>query len=308
MLKECKELLALKGGESYCDCTLGGAGHTLVMADCISPDGLLIGIDQDDQALEIATERISKAYPKLQTKILKGNFGELDELLLSAAVPGIDGILFDLGLSSFQLDNTKRGFSYATDAPLDFRMDPSIQTLTAAEVINTYNEADLAWIIRNFGEERWASRIACFIAKERENVPVVSTMQLVDIIRAAIPAQARMQGGHPAKRTFQALRIYINNELEMLESGLKAAIRWLYPGGRIVVISYHSLEDHIVKKLFAEMLRGCTCPPTAPICTCGHEPVFSKTSKKPLVATEEEQAANPRCKSAKLRWGIKKRN
>ena len=306
MLGECKTFLGLKPGESYCDCTLGGAGHALVMAECIGSDGLLIGIDQDEQALEIASKRILEAYPELKTDFFKGNFGELDQLLFSATIPGIDGILFDLGVSSFHLDNPCRGFSYATDAPLDFRMDPGTQTLTAAEIINTYTEADLAWIIRSFGEERWAARIARFITEERENAPLTSTAQLVDIIRAAIPIRARAQGGHPAKRTFQALRIYINRELEMLESGLEAAIRWLNPGGRIVVISYHSLEDQIVKRIFAKMLQGCTCPPQTPVCTCGNESVFSHASKKPLVASVEEQAINPRSKSAKLRWGVKK--
>ncbi|MDR2714210.1 MAG: 16S rRNA (cytosine(1402)-N(4))-methyltransferase RsmH [Coriobacteriales bacterium] len=306
MPTQCREALALKPGEVYCDCTLGGAGHALIMAADINPSGLLIGIDQDNQALSAAAARISQAFPELSTKILKGNFADLDALLLEAAIPGIDGILFDLGVSSPQLDTPERGFSYAADAPLDFRMDPSTQTLTAAEIINTYNETDLAWIIRSFGEERWALRIARFIVKKREVAAIKTTTELVDIIRAAIPTKARLIGGHPAKRTFQAFRIYINKELEVLESGLESAIRWLNPGGRIAVISYHSLEDAIVKKLFAKMSQGCICEPEAPICTCGQQPIFCKTSKKPLVARSEELEANPRSKSAKLRWGIKK--
>ena len=305
MLNECRELLALKPGESFCDCTLGGAGHALSLAEHISPNGTLLGIDQDDQALEAASARLSQAYPDLRTKLLKGNFGDLDSLLLQAGIPGIDGILFDLGVSSHQIDNPERGFSYAADALLDFRMDPSTQNINAAEIINTLTEADLAWIIRTYGEERWASRIAQFIAREREKTPIATTAQLVRIIYAAIPAKARAEGGHPAKRTFQALRIYINNELEVLASGLEAAIRWLNPAGRIVVISYHSLEDAIVKKAFTAMRQQCLCPPDAPICTCGHVPVFSSSSKKPLVAVEAERSANPRSKSARLRWGVK---
>jgi len=306
MLKECRELLVLKPGESFCDCTLGGAGHALALAECIYPNGTLLGIDQDDQALEVATTRFSEALPDLRTHLFKGNFGNLDSLLLQAALPGIDGILFDLGVSSHQIDNPERGFSYAADALLDFRMDPSTQTQNAAEIINTFTEADLTWIIRTYGEERWASRIAQFIAREREKKPITTTAQLVDIIYTAIPAKARAQGGHPAKRTFQALRIYINNELEMLAAGLEAAIRWLNPAGRIVVISYHSLEDAIVKKTFAEMRQECLCPPDSPVCTCGHTPVFSSSSKKPLVASETERTMNSRSTSAKLRWGVKR--
>jgi len=306
MLTQCREWLALKPGETFCDCTLGGAGHALALAEDISATGTLIGIDQDDQALEAATARLSQAFPNLSIKILKGNFRDLDKLLLSASVPGIDGILFDLGVSSPQIDNPARGFSYATDAPLDFRMDPSTQTLTAAEILNTFNEADLTWIIRTYGEERWALRIAHFISLEREKTPIATTNQLVEIIRAAIPASARAQGGNPAKRTFQGLRIYLNDELEALKLGLEAAIRWLNPGGRIVVISYHSLEDQLVKRKFSEMMQECICPEDAPICTCGHKPVFSKASKKPLVAAEEEREINPRSKSARLRWGMKR--
>jgi len=275
------------------------------MAEDIGAEGLLIGIDQDDQALEVATIRLSQTFPDLKARLLKGNFRDLDRLLLSVSVPGIDGILFDLGVSSSQIDNPMRGFSYATDAPLDFRMDPSTQTLTAAEIINTFNEADLAWIIRTYGEERWASRIARFITQERDKTSIATTSQLVDIIRAAIPAAARAEGGNPAKRTFQSLRIYVNDELEALKLGLEAAIRWLNPGGRIVAISYHSLEDQMVKRKFMEMTQECICPAEAPICTCGHKPVFSNASKKPHIAAEKERTANPRSKSAKLRWGIK---
>jgi 16S rRNA (cytosine1402-N4)-methyltransferase len=220
---------------------------------------------------------------------------------MEAGLPYVDGFLFDLGVSSPQLDFPERGFSYREDAPLDMRMDPGHQTLTAAEVIATYDEADLARIIRDFGEEKWAARIASFIAEKRTHQPIATTMQLVDVIKAAIPAAARREGGHPAKRTFQALRIEINRELDVLKSGLEAAIRWLAPGGRIAVISYHSLEDRIVKTTFNELARGCVCPPDLPVCTCGHEPVLRVLTRKAIVPSAEEIENNPRARSAKLR-------
>jgi 16S rRNA (cytosine1402-N4)-methyltransferase len=306
MLDACLTALAPQPGETHCDATLGFAGHAIVTARSLLPDGMLIGIDQDEQALAAASARVREELPGLDFRPLKGNFGELDELLLTACVPGIDSVLFDIGTSSWQLDTPARGFSYAQDAPLDFRMDPSKHTPTAAELLHSLDEAQLAWIIRTYGEERWAARIAHFIVRRREKAPIKRTSELVETIRAAIPAGARDKGGHPAKRTFQALRIYVNNELEMLESGLEAAIRWLNPGGRIVVISYHSLEDRIVKETFAAMLRGCVCPPGTPVCVCGKTPVFTSASKKPLVASSEETASNPRSRSAKLRWGIKR--
>lgn len=306
LLAECREALALKPGEVFCDCTLGGAGHALVMAQDLKPNGTLIGIDQDEQALDTASERIRDTHPDLDFIPLRGNFASLDDLLVDAAVPGIDGFLFDLGVSSFQLDVPQRGFSYAREAPLDMRMDPGKQSTTAAEVINTLNEADLTWIIRTYGEERWASRIARFIVIARERQPLTTTTQLSELIKSAIPASARREGGNPAKRTFQALRVAVNSELDALKSGLEAALRWLNPAGRIAVISYHSLEDRLVKAAFVKGAQGCVCPPEAPVCVCGQKPILSIVTKKPLLASEAEQKNNPRSSSAKLRVAIKR--
>jgi 16S rRNA (cytosine1402-N4)-methyltransferase len=306
MLPECREALALTSGEVYCDCTLGGAGHALGLAPGIEPGGTLIGIDQDNMALDAARERVSRAHPDLRSVLLHGSFGALDDLLVEAEVPGIDGFLFDLGVSSPQLDLPQRGFSYARDAPLDMRMNPGQQTITAAEIVNTRNEADLAWILREFGEERWASRIARFIVEAREKQPLERTTELAELVRAAIPASARRTGGNPAKRTFQALRIAVNTETEALKAGLEAALRWLNPGGRIAVISYHSLEDRIVKETFTQAMKGCVCPPEVPVCTCGQLPILSYMTKRPLRASEAELMDNPRGKSAKLRVAIKR--
>ncbi len=269
----------------------------------IGREGTLIGIDQDAQALEAARERLM-SLPKEERPhllLLQGNFGELDELLLSAEVPGIDGILFDLGVSSPQIDEPSRGFSFQENGPLDMRMDPSKPTPNAAEIINTSSASDLTRIIRTYGEEKWASRIADFIVRRRKQHPLTTTQELVDVIKDAIPASARRAGGHPAKRTFQALRIAVNGEMDVLERGLEAAIRWLNPRGRIAVISYHSLEDRIVKETFARYVNRCTCPPDLPACVCGLKPILTPVTKKPLIASDEEKAANPRARSAKLR-------
>jgi 16S rRNA (cytosine1402-N4)-methyltransferase len=312
MLPECREALALKPGETYCDCTLGGAGHALGLARDLEPGGTLIGIDQDSAALEVATKRFDERHRvpgtshELRLVLLQGNFGNLDELLVKAEVPGIDGFLFDLGVSSPQLDFPQRGFSYAREAPLDMRMDPGNQTLTATEIINTTTAAGLTRILHEYGEERWAARIADFIVKARERQPLTQTTELVELVKAAIPASARRAGGNPAKRTFQALRIAVNGEMDALRSGLEAALRWLNPAGRIAVISYHSLEDRIVKETFAQAAKGCVCPPEAPVCVCGHEPILAYMTKKPLRAGEVETGSNPRAKSAKLRVAIKK--
>jgi 16S rRNA (cytosine1402-N4)-methyltransferase len=307
MLPECREALALKPGETYCDCTLGGAGHALGLAPDIEPGGTLIGIDQDAMALEAADERIGNAGLNLRFISLQGNFGALDDLLVEAEVPGVDGFLFDLGVSSPQLDFPQRGFSYARDAPLDMRMNPGNQTTTAAEVINTLNETDLTWILHEYGEERWASRIAHFVVAARAKQRLTTTTELAELVKAAIPASARRAGGNPAKRTFQALRIAVNGEMEALKSGLEAALRWLNPGGRIAAISYHSLEDRVVKEIFAEAARGCVCPPEAPVCVCGHEPILISKTRKPLRASEAEVSDNPRGKGAKLRVAVKKK-
>lgn len=305
MLQEVLNALDPHKGDIVCDCTLGGAGHTVALAQRIAPDGLSIGIDQDDMALTAATERFEREVPDGNHLFLKGNFGELDDLLVEAEIDGVDCFLFDLGVSSPQLDIAERGFSYNEDAPLDMRMSPDVCTTTAAEVINTYNETDLIRILRTYGDERHASRIAREIVRRRAKQPIQTTFELVDVVKAAIPAADRRHGHHPARKTFQALRIEVNHELEVLERGLRAAVRWLNPGGRICVISYHSLEDRIVKHVFSELSRGCTCPPDFPVCVCGNVPALRVKTKKPLVASDEEVRSNPRARSAKTRVVIR---
>ncbi len=308
LLAECLEYLNLKTQHTFVDATLGGAGHALEAAKLIGHEGTLIGIDQDEEALEAARQRLEslpdESRPHLE--LLHGNFQALDEVLLDCEVAGIDAILFDLGVSSVQIDTLSRGFSFKEDGPLDMRMDPGTQTLTAAEIINTYNAADLTRIIRMNSDERWASRIAEFIVQARDSDSIETSAQLVDIIKAAIPASARREGGHPAKRTFQALRIEVNGELDALRSGLDAAVRWLNPSGRIAVISYHSLEDRIVKETFASLEDRCTCPPDLPVCVCGKQPILDVITRKPIVPSEEEISRNPRARSAKLRVAQKR--
>lgn len=305
MLAEVLAELDPQPGEVVCDCTLGGAGHTVELARRVAPEGLSIGIDQDDMALRAATERLEREAPEASTRLLRGNFGDLDDLLVEAEVPGVDCFLFDLGVSSPQLDIPERGFSYHEDAPLDMRMNSGNHTLTAAEVVNTYNEADLTRILRVYGDERFAARIARKIVERRAKEPIETTLQLVDVIKDGIPAAARRTGGHPARRTFQALRIEVNHELDVLDRGLRAAIRWANPGGRICVISYHSLEDRIVKHVFSELSQGCTCPPDLPVCVCGHVPIVRVRTRRPLVASDEEVATNPRSRSALMRVAVK---
>jgi len=308
LLAEVTQHLSPHPGSIIVDCTLGGAGHAKRLVDLIAPSGILVGIDQDDAALVAAetTLRLGQQELSAKTVLLKGNFGDLDDLLVQARIPYVDGFLFDLGVSSPQLDVAERGFSFKADAPLDMRMDPGQQTLTAAEVIAAYDEADLTRIIRDFGEERWASRIASFIAQARARRPIETTGELVEIIKAAIPASARRSGGHPAKKTFQALRIEVNGELSQLERGLRAAVKWLAPGGRIAVISYHSLEDRIVKRVFGENAKGCTCPPDLPVCMCDNEPVLRILTRKAIVPSAEEIERNARARSAKLRVAEKR--
>ncbi|MBQ9003616.1 MAG: 16S rRNA (cytosine(1402)-N(4))-methyltransferase RsmH [Eggerthellaceae bacterium] len=303
LLAECLEQLQLKPQQTFVDATLGGAGHSIEAATQLAPGGVLIGIDQDEAAHAAASERLNE-LPDAQRphiELLRGNFGDMDELLVSAEIPGVDAFLFDLGVSSPQLDWQARGFSFKENGPLDMRMDPGKQTLTAAEVINTYNAADLTRIIRIYSDEKWASRIADFIVREREKAAIETSAQLVDIIKAAIPASARRAGGHPAKRTFQAIRIEVNSELAVLERGLEAAVRWLNPGGRLVVISYHSLEDRIVKNVMAAGANRCTCPPDLPVCVCGRKPILEVVTRKPITPAKEEVERNPRARSAKLR-------
>jgi 16S rRNA (cytosine1402-N4)-methyltransferase len=298
LLAEVTHHLSPHPGSIVVDATLGGGGHAAKIAAAIAPDGLLIGIDQDDAALAAAATTLRLGQ---QTRLLKGNFGDLDRLLSEAKVPYVDGFLFDLGVSSPQLDFAERGFSYQTDAPLDMRMDPNAGGITAADVVDSYQEADLARVIRDFGEERWASRIAAFIVAARARRPVKTTFQLVDVIKAAVPAAARKDGPHPARRTFQALRIEVNRELEVLQDALEAAIRWLAPEGRIVVISYHSLEDRVVKQTFARYSQACTCPPDLPVCVCDAKPVLRVLTRRAVTPSAEEVERNPRSRSAKLR-------
>ncbi|GAA6488520.1 16S rRNA (cytosine(1402)-N(4))-methyltransferase RsmH [Gordonibacter urolithinfaciens] len=308
LLAECLEQSNLKPQQTFVDATLGGAGHSLEMAKLIGPGGTLIGIDQDEVALAAARSRL-EALPDEQRpnlELLRGNFGDMDDLLVSAEVPGVDAFLFDLGVSSVQIDTPSRGFSFKENGPLDMRMDPGKTTLTAAEIVNTYNAADLTRIIRAYSDEKWASRIADFIVRSRANGRIETSEQLVDIIKAAIPASARRAGGHPAKRTFQALRIEVNSELDVLRRGLDAAVRWLNPGGRLVVISYHSLEDRIVKETFNAYANRCTCPPDLPVCVCGKEPILDLVTRKPILPTAGEIERNPRARSAKLRVARKR--
>lgn len=307
LLAEVTQHLSLHPGSIVVDCTLGGAGHARHFAALIAPTGILVGIDQDDSALEAASValRLGQQTPA-KTILLKGNFGDLDDLLVEAGVPYVDAVLMDLGVSSHQIDVPDRGFSFKANAPLDMRMDPGKQTLSAAEVIAHYNEADLTRIFRDYGEERWASRIAAFITAARARRPIATTGDLVDIIKAAIPASARRSGGHPAKKVFQALRIEVNDELGALERGLEAAIRWLSPKGRIAVISYHSLEDRIAKRIFSQAATGCTCPPDLPVCTCGNEPVLRIVTRRAVVPSADEIEENPRSRSAKLRVAEKR--
>ena len=308
LLAECLEYLELQTQHVFVDATLGGAGHSFEAAKHLGREGTLIGIDQDEVALAAARAKLEtlpeETRPNLE--LLRGNFGDLDSLLTSAEVPGIDAILFDLGVSSVQIDTPSRGFSFKENGPLDMRMDPGKQTLNAAEIINTYTAADLTRIIRTYSDEKWASRIADFAVRARQNAPIETSEQLVDIIKAAIPASARRAGGHPAKRTFQALRIEVNGELDVLRSGLDAAIRWLNPGGRLVVISYHSLEDRIVKETFAKFANRCTCPPDLPVCMCGKQPILDIVTRKPVLPTAEEIERNARARSAKLRVAQKR--
>jgi 16S rRNA (cytosine1402-N4)-methyltransferase len=290
--------LNLKPGHLIADCTLGGAGHSQGILEGIIPGGHLIGIDRDPAAIATASERL-KTYEGSFT-LFNANYESLPRILDQLGYEFIDGVLYDLGVSSHQLDEADRGFSYMTDAPLDMRMDPQSQ-LDAKMLVNTAPEAELTRIIREYGEERWASRIAAFIIKERVIRPIETTGQLVDVIKSAIPAAARRSGPHPARRTFQALRIAVNDELGTLDRSLKKAISCLRTNGRICVITFHSLEDRIVKHIFQEAARGCICPPDLPVCVCGLKPELKVLTRKPIEASEDELVQNPRARSAKLR-------
>ena len=297
LLKESVDRVVTDPGGIYVDCTLGGGGHSAAILERLNPQGMLIGFDRDPAALVAATSKLVGFSS--QVRLVPGNFAEIDILLTRLGVDQVNGILFDLGVSSHQLDLPQRGFSYMKDGPLDMRMDPG-QALSARQVVNEYSEDALTKVIFEYGEERWARRIAKFIVEARQNKPLLNTAELVEVITAAIPAAARRQGPHPAKRTFQAIRIEVNGELRILASALQKAIGRLAPGGRIGVISFHSLEDRIVKNVFASMLGRCTCPPKAPFCVCQPQAIL-KLCGKSLTPSAEEIENNPRSRSAKLR-------
>lgn len=298
LLKECIEGLHINPRGIYVDGTLGGAGHSSAILEKLGPEGLLIGIDQDPAAIANAAEKL-RVMPG-QFRTVKSNFAQLKSVLAELGIQSIDGALFDLGVSSYQLDTPERGFSYMHDAELDMRMGPD-QPISAKKLVNELPEQELAQIIRKYGEDRWAKRIAAFIVAERKRQPITTTGQLVDIIKAAVPVGARREGPHPAKRTFQALRIAVNNELDILEQTMKDTVEALKPGGRVCVITFHSLEDRIIKETFKELANPCTCPPAFPVCACGRKPQVKIITNKPIEPNAEEVENNPRSRSAKLR-------
>ncbi len=297
LLQECLDGLDIKPDGIYVDGTLGGAGHSSQIAARLTT-GRLIGIDRDPVALKAAGERL-KPFGERVT-LVHSNFCEIKQVLQELNVPGVDGILLDLGVSSPQLDDGARGFSYMADAPLDMRMN-SQDTLNAEIVVNTWSQEELKRILYTYGEERYAPQIAGAICRRREEKPIKTTLELVDIIRSAMPPAALREKQHPAKRSFQAIRIAVNDELGSVEKVMEDAIPLLNKGGRLAVITFHSLEDRIVKTAMAAAAKGCTCPPSFPVCVCGKKPQVSLVSRKPIVATDEELEANPRSRSAKLR-------
>jgi 16S rRNA (cytosine1402-N4)-methyltransferase len=287
-----------KDGGIYLDGTLGGGNHAAAILEASFPSGILIGLDCDEDALKAARSRLAVYNGRVH--IMKSNFAQMEEAVAKIAPAGIDGILLDIGVSSFQLDNAGRGFSYMQDAPLDMRMDKDLKS-DAKTLVNTASEAELTDIIFRYGEENWARRIVKFIIEERNVAPIETTLQLVEIIKKAIPVAAREKGQHPAKRSFQALRIAVNGELKFLEQGIDAAIKILKPGGRLVIISFHSLEDRIVKDKFRLASTDCVCPPSLPVCVCNHHAEVKIISRKPILPTTAEIEQNPRARSAKLR-------
>ncbi|MEG0291509.1 MAG: 16S rRNA (cytosine(1402)-N(4))-methyltransferase RsmH [Anaerovoracaceae bacterium] len=298
LLDECIDGLNIDPEGVYVDGTLGGGGHSMAICEKLNSKGTLIGIDRDKDALEAAQKKlIDYDCNKL---FVQSNYSEIKDVLERLNIDGIDGALLDLGVSSFQLDNSERGFSYMQDAPLDMRMNQD-DAFTAHEVINGYSEKELSDLIKKYGEEKWAARIAKFIVEAREGGDVKSTGELVDIIKRAIPAAARREGPHPAKRTFQAIRIEVNDELLQLEKAIDDFCDVLNNEGRFCVISFHSLEDRIVKDIFNKRVNPCTCPKEFPVCVCGKTPDIKKISRKPVVPSKEELEVNPRSRSAKLR-------
>lgn len=298
LLQETIENLRIKPEGIYVDGTLGGGGHALRIAERLKGTGRLIGIDQDGDAIEAAGKRLEPYRERIT--LIRDNYCHMKEALQQIGIEKVDGIVLDLGVSSFQLDNVERGFSYKYDTKLDMRMDTR-QSLSAREIINDYSETDLYHIIKDYGEEQFAKNIAKHIVMARKEKPVETTGQLCEIIKAAIPAKMRATGGHPAKRTFQAVRIACNRELEVLKDSLDQLIDLLNPGGRICIITFHSLEDRIVKSAFRKNENPCTCPPDFPVCVCGQVSKGKVITRKPILPSEEEVKANQRAKSAKLR-------
>jgi 16S rRNA (cytosine1402-N4)-methyltransferase len=297
LLNECLEGLNIKENGIYVDCTLGGAGHSSEILKRLSADGLLIGIDQDTDALNAAKERL-KEYKNV--KYVHNNFYNIDSILEELQIPKVDGILMDLGVSSYQLDEAERGFSYMKDAPLDMRMNKD-NDFSAFNVVNDYSQEELYRIIKEYGEEKFAKRVAGFIVDRRKIKKIETTLELVDIIKAAIPAKARREGPHPAKRTFQAIRIEVNGELEILNKAIEDGVNRLNKDGRMAIITFHSLEDRIVKLKFRQLQDPCECPKELPMCVCGKKPVVKLISRKAIEPTEKEVEENPRSRSAKLR-------
>ena len=302
LLDECLNGLNIKPTGVYLDCTLGGAGHSSEILKRLGFGGMLIGIDRDSDAIGAAEQRLSTVKSQARFCCLRGNFHDAPALLDGAGIDrSLDGILIDLGVSSHQLDVRERGFSYHDDAPLDMRMDRG-QALSARDIVNGWSEDDLTRIFRDYGEEKWARQIARVICDRRAADPIETTGQLVNIVDAAIPKKLRQgDGSHPARRTFQALRIAVNDELDPLEGALRALVSLLSPGGRLCVITFHSLEDRIVKNTFRNLANPCTCPKSFPVCVCGKKPVARLITRKPVVASPRELEVNPRARSASLR-------
>ena len=301
LLAESVEFLITDKNGIYVDCTMGGAGHTSAFAAQLEAGGLMLGIDQDDDAIAAGSARLLNKFA-CKTAVAKSNFENFSQVLDSMGIDKIDGIFFDLGVSSYQLDTPERGFSYMHDGPLDMRMNKEAR-LDAEYIVNHYKEEELADIIHRYGEERWSKRIAQFIVAARKEKPLTTTFELVDVIKKAIPKGARLDGPHPAKRTFQAIRIEVNNELGILADTMEKAVDRLKSGGRIGVITFHSLEDRIIKQTFAKLAKGCTCPPQLPVCVCGKKPQLRKTGN--IVPSKAEVEENPRSRSARLRYAIK---
>lgn len=298
LLNECIEGLAIKEDGVYVDGTLGGAGHAKHVCEKLNKQGHFIGIDQDTNALKVSTERLSGVAPKVS--LVHSNFSQITQVLNELNVEAIDGMLIDLGVSSHQLDEASRGFSYMHDAPLDMRMNQQA-SFSAYDVVNNYEEAQIYEVIKSFGEEKWAKRIATFIVEARAKQPIETTYELVEIIKNAIPYKARKDGPHPAKRTFQAIRIEVNKEIDIIKPTILDAVNHLAPGGRLCIITFHSLEDRIVKHTFKTLEDPCTCDKSFPVCVCGKKPLVKVITRKPILPSDEELEMNPRARSAKLR-------